>query len=493
MKLLRLNAKNMSALWLVLPSLLFTSSFASAQNPDELEEPASAYVVFSPKSLEDSHLGRICQWLEQAQSSIDIAMYSMRETSVGLVQALESALRRGVRIRFLFDSANEDRKSPQGSFSARLEELGIDVRYINKIMHHKFALIDARGQDPFLRPRLITGSANWTSSAATYYDENTLFLAGETALISRYRQEFDFLWKNSRDFIWQNFDTDFSEESLPLGDMEAEELLAAERSAVFTSANFEVTNSRWGKGFRTIDNQNTVSQRIVELFQSAKSSIRIASGHLRSHVISSGLIAVKQANPDLVIEVYLDNQEFISSSYNEYQKAKRSDCIAEASSPQDVQDCFDRGYYYSLDVANSGIDVRFKTYAYRWHYSYAPQMHHKYILIDDNLLLTGSYNFSDNAEHETMENVIILAKQTYPQVIKQYLDNFTSMWNRGRDKLNGLYQSMDPGQDFPIVFDAMSLSWQEVDTLKAAIRKECPRINSDSYRKYPEKHRVCER
>ena len=44
---------------------------------------------------------------------------------------------------------------------------------------------------------------------------------------------------------------------------------------------------------------------------------------------------------------------------------------------------------------------------------------------------------------------------------------------------------------FPIVFDSMSLSWDEVDTLKRAMREACPEINSTDFRRNPERHYSC--
>ena len=57
-------------------------------------------------------------------------------------EALGAAAQRGVSIRVIFEGAGGDRSDPDGSVSAQLEEVGIEVRYVNKIMHHKFAIID---------------------------------------------------------------------------------------------------------------------------------------------------------------------------------------------------------------------------------------------------------------------------------------------------------------------------------------------------------------
>src|SRR5689334_5133084 len=157
---------------------------------------ADVSVVFSPQLAEASHLVKIAELVDRAQRSIDIAMYSYSSSAIS--QALSRARQRGVVVRFIFETANEDKSSPVGSPSAALEALGIDVRYVNTIMHHKVALIDAR-PDP-AAATLITGSANWSSSAATRFDENTVFIRNNAEAVVRFQREFDTLWKGSRDF-----------------------------------------------------------------------------------------------------------------------------------------------------------------------------------------------------------------------------------------------------------------------------------------------------
>ena len=48
--------------------------------------------------------------------------------------------------------------------------------------------------------------------------------------------------------------------------------------------------------------------------------------------------------------------------------------------------------------------------------------HNKIIIIDKKVLITGSYNFTNQAEHENAENVIII--KGHPELIQRYRDNF---------------------------------------------------------------------
>jgi phosphatidylserine/phosphatidylglycerophosphate/cardiolipin synthase-like enzyme len=83
-------------------------------------------------------------------------------------------------VRFLFETARDvknltDPAARAASKSGRIEADGIDVRYVGKILHHKFAIIDGP-RDVASRAataKLVTGSANW-SSTACMFDEHAV-------------------------------------------------------------------------------------------------------------------------------------------------------------------------------------------------------------------------------------------------------------------------------------------------------------------------------
>lgn len=451
--------------------------------------------IMSPQPRENSHTARVADLIDEVpdNGSIDIAMYSYSDSNIA--DRLEDAIARGVRVRFLFESANGDHRDPDGSKSARLEDMGVEVRYVNKIMHHKFAILNGPRDDlaNAATGMLVTGSANWSSSAATRYDENTLFIRGNEELNLRYQQEFNHLWDNGREFVW-------NEDIETIGHVEITDDMITDDpnvDAVFTSANFEAyDNSRYGRTFRVIRGSDAVADRWVDLIMNARSSIRIASGHLRSRPISEALIAAHEANPELDIRVYLDAQEYLSEYSHDLQVAELDDCLAEATTETQTANCLDTGFLFGYALHEAGIDTRFKYYAYRWDYSYAEQMHHKYMIVDESILVTGSYNLSDNAEHNTMENIVILQGAEFQPVIDQYLANFDQIWVTG--EAEGLYDSLmdeiaNGTGDFPIVFDSMALDWDQVTALKRLIRDECPQINSEAYRRNAAAHRYCDR
>jgi phosphatidylserine/phosphatidylglycerophosphate/cardiolipin synthase-like enzyme len=456
-------------------------------------ECVEAEVIFSPRDYDASHLARVKQRIEEAEYSLDVAMYSFSDSSI--MDSLEAAVSRGVSIRFLYEGAADDRKDVEGTRSADLEDLGIEVRWINKIMHHKFALIDGprSSVDQAATARLLTGSGNWSYSAGTRYDENMTDLRGDARLVLRFQQEFNTLWDNARLVEWN--ETIPATQVLEITDAMIEEATGSE--AVFTSANFRTyISSSYGPTFTREGTGSEVAERLVKLIESADKSVKIASGHLRSRMISDALLAKAESDPQVTIQVYLDGQEYVSEWYFNSELEEHQACLDTAEDADDVRDCDEAGYYFGNALHQAGIDLRYKYYAYRWDYTYALQMHHKYVIIDDSLVASGSYNFSNNAEHATMENLVIYDGVTYPNLVASFSENFANIWPTGRAE--GHYDSLwgeieDGSDDFPIVFDSMALDWDEITALKDLIRVHCPDINSEDYREDPASHWYCER
>jgi phosphatidylserine/phosphatidylglycerophosphate/cardiolipin synthase-like enzyme len=452
-------------------------------------------VIFSPQPAASTHNKKVAEWIRSARYSIDIAMYSYSDTEIAA--ALADARVRNVQVRFLFDTASEDRKlevaARAGTKSGKIEASDIDVRWVNKILHHKFAIIDGPRDDAgrARAARLVTGSGNWSYGGASLYDENTVFFDGAGELAVAYQREFDLLWEHAADFAtgtpfpFVASTADLDAAGLDDADPDAD--------ALFTSANFTVTSG--STSFRTVRERTHVSDALVAAIGRARTSIHIASGHLRLRAVSEALIAAKQAHPSLDIRVYLDQQEYISASGHSAQVADLNTCRANATTPARLWNCESKDFLFGKQVGDAGIVVRYKTYAYRWDYNYAAQMHHKFLAIDGQELFTGSYNLSMNAEQATFENLVHLRGATYAPVVAAFEREFERLWNTGRnpDRLPGLRSTIASATTIPLVFDSMALSWQEVTDLRTLVRANCTVVDSTEYRENPAAHRTCPR
>lgn len=57
-------------------------------------------------------------------------------------------------------------------------------------------------------------------------------------------------------------------------------------------------------------------------------------------------------------------------------------------------------------------------------------LHHKVIIIDDNTVVTGSFNFSGNASQSNDENLVIIKNK---DIAKLYIDEWQRMWDNAED------------------------------------------------------------
>jgi phosphatidylserine/phosphatidylglycerophosphate/cardiolipin synthase-like enzyme len=61
-------------------------------------------------------------------------------------------------------------------------------------------------------------------------------------------------------------------------------------------------------------------------------------------------------------------------------------------------------------------------------------MHNKVIVVDERYVITGSLNFSTNAEESNDENVIIIDN---PEIAKLYMQDFERVWALASDPETG--------------------------------------------------------
>jgi phosphatidylserine/phosphatidylglycerophosphate/cardiolipin synthase-like enzyme len=101
--------------------------------------------------------------------------------------------------------------------------------------------------------------------------------------------------------------------------------------------------------------------------------------------------------------------------------------IERAQAGVSVRGVFDKDQYRS----NSGSEYETLKVAELdvWLDANPRLMHHKVIVIDGQLVITGSYNFSDNAEHSNDENTLIIHN---PEIATQYLAEFQQIYEQAK-------------------------------------------------------------
>ncbi len=452
--------------------IILTLSFLPLPSDAALNITSPISVTFSPQAELDGYLSELISVINSSQSTLEIALYELDDFDV--YNALKHASERGIHIRMLSESAATDHNEAGGTLSHQLEAVGIDVRYVNKTLHHKFLIAD--------NSFLVTSSGNWNEDANSVYDENTLWIK-DPALVLRYRAEFETLWQNSREF-GQTF-------AFSAGNPNPADLLAQigdhpGRDAYFTSANCRTyVSSTYGPTFAKISGSQIVADKIVELINQATYSIHMAANHLRSRPIAEALIAKKQQNPLMDIQVYLDGQEYISEEYNQIQTAKREAKLANATTPGEIREIMETDFYYSYELIKAGINVRFKTYSYKWHIDTAAEMHHKYAIFDNRIVATGSYNYSYNSETESMENLLVFDDTFSSETVAAFRSNFESIWSTGR--VEGYYNDLltyinSDTRYVPVLYPSMALTYDEVRALRQITENVCPAVKEQFFK-----------
>jgi cardiolipin hydrolase len=124
----------------------------------------------------------IQRFIGQAAHQLDICVFTIADDR--LTDSLLAAQHRGVLVRLLTDN---DKLFDRGSDVRQLFAAGVPVRidHTEYHMHHKFAIADKR--------TVLTGSYNWTRSAAEHNLEN-LLITDDHATVQPYVREFERLW-----------------------------------------------------------------------------------------------------------------------------------------------------------------------------------------------------------------------------------------------------------------------------------------------------------
>ncbi len=146
-----------------------------------IDEPVANGLIPAGQSF-DAVLNETLTRIDAAQQTIDVAMYNNNRDD--LVEALEQATVRGVRVRYVaaLDASN-NALDPAPAFP---------VIYGNDdaLMHNKIMVVDADLPDQCW---VMSGSLNWTTGNMTNDFNNTLFIQDQS-LARTYQLEFEEMW-----------------------------------------------------------------------------------------------------------------------------------------------------------------------------------------------------------------------------------------------------------------------------------------------------------
>ena len=340
----------------------------------------SVFFLAQNEQTADSVMARLTAFIGAAKETLDFAVYDMRLSDplkASLVAALKERAAAGVQIRFCYDAD----KPPQPTVAAGadpapvgtgafVQSLGYPFKRIGgmKLMHSKFIVRD--------RESVGTGSTNFTDDAFTLM-ENNLVLIDSPALAAYYSEDFDQLWEK------ENFDNTGNIHTEPVG------LIFADQPA---SARVMFSP---GCG-------QSIDSEIASRVRAAKRRVRICSLLINSGTLINELGNLLRAGRTKVDGIYDRTQ--MTDVYRQWQEVPSNHWKIPA-----LKEIIDRAGLVGKDST---------PYTPTGHHDF---MHNKVLVIDDTVI-TGSYNFSRSAEFNA-ENILFIESAPLAEKYSDYIDH----------------------------------------------------------------------
>lgn len=422
-----------------------------------LKTYATVTAMFHPY---DNTFVAIAERLEQAASTIDLALYNIddRESNpiIAKLSSPEMQYRihsQSLKVRMIFEGYESKKKNQEKMLN--LEKLGIDVRYLgsSRGMHHKFAVIDGGT----ILGSTITGSANWSMMSRRSYSENILYFDQKPQISAVFQEEFDLLWSISKEIgMAREYTTaTLRNYQLPEGiDLH------------FNSTNnFEIKKNR----LYLLRNEGWyLTRQLVEAIDNADKTISIATTRIRLRPVYEALLRAAARGVDIEIVVTMGEYEYS----NVRRRMKPGHC--EDVYSKDCSTGTNFAVFLSRDdfPGSENVDVRLKYFHVKKAVYLNKQMHSKYMIVDGEKILTGSFNWSYSAEFNHIENIVEMDGFAYPKVIKSFEADFDQLWNLRRDTFFPFVQSLETaiqtGTKIKCGFEPMALSYKQIDYMLAA-------------------------
>ena len=339
----------------------------------------SVFFLSQDEQTAASVLARLTTFIAAAKETLEFALYDLRLSEV-LKEKLADALREraaaGVQIRICYDgdkpfvpnlAAGQD-PAPAGT-GAMVYSLGYPYRRIAgmKLMHDKFIVRD--------RSAVWTGSLNLTDDAFTLMENNVLQIESP-ALAASYSQNFEQLWEK------ENFEDTGKIETQPVP------LSFAGRPAT--------ARVMFSPGYGL-----EIDTEIARRVHGAQRRVRICSLLINSGTLINALTDLLNGGRVAVSGIYDRTQ--MSDVYRQWQEVPQNRWKIPAL--HDV-------------IARAGLVGKDST-------PYTPTgrhdfMHNKILVIDDTVI-TGSYNFSRSAQFNA-ENILFIESAALAETYSAYID-----------------------------------------------------------------------
>ncbi|MEP6602969.1 MAG: phosphatidylserine/phosphatidylglycerophosphate/cardiolipin synthase family protein [Spartobacteria bacterium] len=345
-----------------------------------MTDQLSVFFLAEGEQVPGAVMQKLTDFISAARATLDFALYDMRlsgQLKDQFTAALREAANRGVQIRICYDgdkpvnpnlAAGQD-PAPPGT-GAFVQSLGHPWRRIAgmKLMHHKFIVRD--------RASVWTGSTNMTDDAFTYM-ENNIVTIDSPAIADYYATDFEQLWERA------NFEN--------TGDIKTS-IVSLNFSGA--PANVRVLFSP-GCGLE-IDTE--VARRV----RTAQHRVRICSLLLNSGTLISALVDLLREGRMAVSGIYDRTQ--MADVYRQWESVPQNRWKIPA-----LHDVIGRAALVGKNSTPYSPTARHDF------------MHNKILVVDDTVI-TGSYNFSRSAQFNA-ENILFIESAALAERYSVYIDH----------------------------------------------------------------------
>jgi phosphatidylserine/phosphatidylglycerophosphate/cardiolipin synthase-like enzyme len=335
----------------------------------------------------------VAEWLAEfirgTQRSLDIAIYDFRLSEPlreMVVAALRERAEAGVTIRIAYDAGKPSALNHEagmdpapGGTGEFIESLGYPARPIGgmKLMHHKYVVCDAG----LPSARVWTGSTNLTDDSWTLQENNIVQLRSD-ALAEAYAQDFAELW-----------------EAGDIGNSGASDGRWAD--VVYANAPAKV-HLLFSPG-----NGPAIDYEVARHVAQARRRVRICSMLLNSGALIAALNDVLRIGAAAVDGIY--DQTQMEEVLLQWREVPHNHWKISA-----VQD---------IVRAAQLVGKRSTPYTPTSRHDF---MHNKVLVVDDTVI-TGSYNFSHSAELNA-ENILLIESPALAETYSRYIDHLMTRY-----------------------------------------------------------------
>ena len=330
--------------------------------------------------------------IDATQSTLRLALYEL--SLPGVTDSIVKAKARGVDVKLVFDQghgagAGAAQTGKPGAPSPQFQQLldaGVETRLLKGgggigIMHNKFAVADGE--------LVETGSFNWSTAADEKNFENALF-RDDASLATLYTSFWDWMWGLAK----------------PVGETAAPQDTGAAGSfgtpPSDPSPSLSYKGNAWPRA--SFSPQGGTEARLVDAIGRCERTLEIAIFSFYSSAVADAVAAAHARG--VAVRVAADASQALHS-------------------PQ-VASLVSQGVELRLSSGRGGQGV----------------LHHKFAIFDGEMLASGSFNFSQNAEKNNFENQLY---STNPADLSAYRTEFESVWAQAHVPASSEVQGQQTG------------------------------------------------